>query len=387
MHRRHGVLVSGISSRGLLLTTAALMAFVASARADVTIQEKTVSSGLAGFGSGTSERTLVIAGDKCRTDDSYTYTGRFKTFAGGGKPRVSAQIVRLDRDLIWSLEMDKKQYTELTFAEMREMMDKGLAQAQAEMDKPENRDAKNKVDVDFKVDAKRTGKHEKVNGFEADEYVVTLTAIPKDKSTGESAGLYSMTMDQWMSTQVPGQSEIQAYYKRFAEKMGMDPQFQAMARGMMSQYRGGLKELAEKLKDMKGYPVRSTLTMQMGATLTPEQQAKMDKARAEQRKSQAEEKKKQDEKDEAEANGNAAGNLAHGNVGGALGGLLGHKFGKAAEKKAESSMASGAGNEGAPGGGLSVTTDVIRVTTGAAPASFDVPSDFKKVERKDREHK
>jgi len=127
MHRKLRFPASGLSSRAVLLAFL-VSAPATCARADVTIQEKTVTSGLGGFGSGTSERTRVVAGDKSRTDESFTYTGRFKTLAGS-KPRASAEIVRLDKELVWTLEPDKRQYGEMTFAQMREAMEKGRADA------------------------------------------------------------------------------------------------------------------------------------------------------------------------------------------------------------------------------------------------------------------
>lgn len=381
MHRSSRDGAAGLSSRGLLLAVTALIALAVPVRAAVTMQEKTVSTGLGGFGNGTTERTVVIAGDKSRTDGSATYTGRFKTLAGGGKPKASAEITRLDREVIWSLDPAKKSYTEMTFAEMREAFEKGMAEAQAELDKPENKHAKD-VEMTYTVDVKRTGKKETVNGFAAEEFLVTLTATPKDKSTDQPAGTYTMTMDQWMSTAVPGQAEMMAYYRRFAEKMGLDPQMQHMAGGMMSQYGDGLKKMAEKMKDMKGYPVRSTLTVQMGPALTPDQQAQTQQSQADAQKAKAEEKKKKDEQRNAQSNQDAAGSLTSGNVGGAIGGLLGRRLARSAEKKAAASTENGAGNSGAASGALTVTTDLVSCTTGATTASFDVPSDFKKVERR-----
>ena len=73
-----------------------------------------------------------------------------------------------------------------------------------------------------------------------------------------------------MSTAVPGQAEAQAYYRRMAEKLGMDPQVQRMAGAATAMYGDALKEAAAKMKDMKGYPVRSTLTITMGAVLSPD---------------------------------------------------------------------------------------------------------------------
>lgn len=372
MHRMQRVDAPGLSSRNVLLAVAVSLALAAPALADVTLKERTVSTGLAGFGNGTSERTWVIAGDKSRSDEQYTYTGRFKTLAGGGKPRNSAEIVRLDRDLMWSLDPAKKEYSELSFAEMREMM----AQAGAEAAGAER---KSDVEMTYKVDVQRTGKKEKINGFDAENYLVTVTATAKGAKSGDAAA-YTMKMDQWLSTQVPGQAEATAYFRKFAEKMGLDPQMRQMS-GLMAQYGDALKQAADKLKDLKGYPVRSTVTMLMGPEATPEQQAQMNKARAEAKQAQAEEKTKKEAKEDDQAKADAAGSLASGNVGGAIGGFLGRKLGKAAEKKAEASASSQGSGSGTPGG-LTITTDVLSVTTGAAAVSFDVPSDFKKVERK-----
>lgn len=381
MHRKQRESAPGFSSRNVLLTVVVSLALAAPALADVTLKEKTVSTGLAGFGNGTSERTFVIAGDKSRSDELYTYTGRFKTLAGGGKPRASAEIVRLDRDLMWDLDVPKKQYTELSFAELREQMARGMAEAEAEMGKPENKRAAEDVEMTYKVDVQRTGKKDKINGFDAENVIVTITATARDKKNADAAGSYTIKMDQWLSTQVPGQAETRAFYRRYAEKLGFDPQMQHQLAGIMAQYGDGLKQAAEKMKDLNGHPVRSTVTLELGGGLTPEQQAKLDKERAESKKARAEEKAKQEAKDDDDAKAEAAGSLAKGNLGGAFGGFLGKKLGKSAEKKVESGVASQESGS-ASSGGLTITTDVLSVTTGPAGVSFDVPSDFKKVERR-----
>ena len=179
---------------------------------------------------------------------------------------------------------------------------------------------------------------------------------------------------------MPGQVETAAYYRRWAEKMGMDPQIRTMASSLMAMHGDAVREIAAKMKDLKGVAVRSTMTMDMDAGLTPEQQAQMDKARADAAKANAQDKQKQAEKEDNEANASTAGSVAKGDVGGALGGFLSRRLGKAAEKKAEASMASGAGS--GSGSAFTVTTDVLSVTTGSAGASFDVPAGYKKVERK-----
>ena len=380
MHRMQRVDAPGLSSRNVLLAVAVSLALAAPALADVTLKERTVSTGLAGFGNGTSERTWVIAGDKSRSDEQFTYTGRFKTLAGGGKPRSSASIMRLDRDLMWSLDLQKKEYEELTFAQVREAMEKGMADARGGVDDSEGGRAKD-VEMTYRVDVQRTGKKDKVNGFDAENVIVTVTATPKDAQAGESAGSYALKMDQWLSTQVPGQAEVAAFYRRYAEKMGFDPQMQGQFAGLMRQYGDAVKQAADKLKDLKGYPVRSTVTMSLGAEPTPEQQARIEKSRAEAQAKRTEEKTKKEAKEDDEAKVQAGVSLSGGNVSGALGGFLGRKLGKTAGKKADAGASSQGSGSGTPGG-FTVVTDVLSISTGAAGVSFDVPSDFKKVERK-----
>lgn len=383
MHRWLAHRAPGGSSRTLLLAVAAACLLSAPAQADVTVQERTVSSGLGGFGNGTSTTTMVIAGDKSRSDEEYTYTGRMKTLVGG-KPRKSSTIVRLDRGVIWDLDHAKKEYSELTFAEMSRMMSEGMASMQAQMSDPQTRQAMQNIEMSYKVDVQRTGRKETVNGFAAEQVIVTLVATPKDKSQPGAPGMgaYTMKMDQWLSTAVPGQAEVTSYYRQWAEKMGLDPQMQRMGRAMAGPYAAGFKQMAEKLKDLKGVPVRSTVTVDMDATagMSPEQKAEMQKAQADAEASRASAKQKRDEQDKRETGSDAAASAATGDVGGALGGFLARKLGKAAENKVEKSVASPGGSGG--GSAFTSTTDMLSVSTGAGGASFELPAGYKKVERK-----
>ncbi len=383
MHRWLAHSAPGGSSRTLLLAVVAACLMSTPAAADVTVKERTVSSGLGGFGNGTSTTTMVIAGDKSRSDEEYIYTGRMKTLVGG-KPRQSSTIVRLDRGMILDVDHAKKEYSELTFAQMGQMMTQGMADMQSQMADPKARQAMQEVEMTYKLDVQRTGKKETVNSFAAEQVIVTMVATPKDKSQAGAPGMgsYTMKMDQWLSTTVPGQAEMSAYYRLWAEKMGLDPQLQRMGRAMAGPYAAGFKQMAEKLKDIKGTPVRSTVTIDIDAAagMTPAQKADMEKAMADAETSRATAKKKKDAQDEKDSDSDAASSVAKGDVGGALGGFLSKRLGKAAENKVEKSV----GTPRASGGSaaFSSTTDMLSVSTGAAAASFEVPAGYKKVERK-----
>ena len=183
MHRVPCGTASGRAPREWLPALLLALLLASTAAADVTIRETTVSEGLGGFGNGTTHRTMIVSGDVSRSEDEATYTGRFKTLAGGGKPRTSVSITRIDREVIWDLDPQKKTYTELTFAEMREMMAKGLARADEAGREADSKDA----EMTFTVDVRRTGAKQDVNGFPAEQVVVTCVGRPEGRRTRRTA--------------------------------------------------------------------------------------------------------------------------------------------------------------------------------------------------------
>ena len=397
MHRMPFIGASGRRSPREWLPAVTLALLLAStAGADVVVKEKTVSEGLGGFGNGTSNRTLVVTGDKSRSEDEFTYTGRFKTFAGGGKARTSVAITRIDKEVIWNLEPEKKQYTEMSFAQMREAMRAGLAKADEESRKaqaqaqPEAKDA----EMTFTVDVKRTGAKETINGFATEQVVVTCTGKPKNPEKG-GAGEIRMVMDQWLTKGAPGAAEMRAYYKRLADKLGIEAEMSginAMARRM---YGNGLKELGAKMKDLEGYPIRSTFTIegspegaaaQKQDAAAAQEKAKAERAKAKEAEATADRAEDvQDAKDIGSSAASGSGGLK-----GRLGGFLARKAARAAEKKAEEKaekQSEEMSSSGAAGGPLfKVVTEVTSISTSAAPAgSFDIPAGYKLQEQQKKD--
>jgi hypothetical protein len=389
MQRMPGFTASGRCSPCEWLPALILALLLASAAsADVVIKEKSVSEGLGGLGNGTSSRTLIVAGDKSRSEDEFTYTGRFKTFAGGGKPRTSVSITRIDREVIWNLEPEKKQYTELTFAQMRELMEQGLAGADQASKNAEAKDA----EMTFTVDVRRTGVKETVNGFPAEQVIITCVGKPKHPEKGAKAAETRLVMDQWLTKSAPGGQEQAEFARRFAEKLGLDLELSgvnAMARRM---YGNGMKELAAKMKGLGGVAVRSTFTIEgspemaevqeQAAASGREQQAQAKADRSGAKEAEASAEKREDAQQAAGLGTTVAAGDA-GGVAGKLGGFLARKATRATQKKAEDKVEKKTGEMSSPGmaaGGplMKVVTEVISITTSAAPAgSFDVPAGYK----------
>ena len=365
------------------VTIAVALALPCLAGADVVVKQKTVSEGLGGFGNATVEGSLVVSGDKSRSEDHVTYTGRFKTLVGK-KPSETVSITRLDKDLVWSLEPAQKEYSELTFAEMKAMMEKGSEEAQKATRAQDE-------GMTFTVDVKKTGVKQDVNGFACEQVVITCSGKPTDPKQAAEVQEIRMTMDQWLTQKAPGSTEMAAYHRKFAEKLGREVGMAPMADAARRMYGNGMKELATKLKDVEGFPIRSTFTIEN--VLSAENQAKLAEAHKEAESAQASaeqelakakaERAEQEKNEDAEDAKSAGASIAKGGFGGAVGGFLGKKANKAASKKAEAAAEARAkemSESGGPSAGgplFKSVTEVLSISTEAAPAgSFEIPAGY-----------
>jgi hypothetical protein len=364
-----------LSPRGWLPALTLALAVAAPAGADVLVKQSTTSQGLGGFGDGTSSSSQWIAGDRSRSEDEFTYTGRFKTLVGK-KPRQSVTILRLDKDVSWTLEPEKKQYRELTFAEMREAMEKGMADAEAAQVQAGDTAPKDQG-MKWTLDVKRTGARESIAGFPAEQVVVTCIGKPEKPEKGQENAELRLLLDQWLSTKVPGQAEMAEFYKRFAEDLGLDATLSRVSPIARRMYGNGMRELASKLKELDGYALRSSFSIAGPPTAepSPAQTAAADeKAAATQ------------EQPRNEAAGMGSDVAAGGSVAGAIGGLFGRKLAKKASDKtsesAEAKSKAKSPDKLADGVLFRMTTEVTSISAAPASAgSFEVPEGYKLVKR------
>jgi hypothetical protein len=154
--------------------------------------------------------------------------------------------------------------------------------------------------------------------------------------------------------------------------MGMDPSSSQdatqRAQALFSQYKGIWTEVASKMQNVKGYPVKSSFTLALGGA-----QCKDSKAQ-------------QGQSGQADDNSSSGGPAG---VAGALAGKLGGLFHKKKDDAdaAPAAQATPASTPVAiPAGDvalMTVTSQLVSVSTnGASPDAFVVPADFKKKEIK-----
>lgn len=344
--------------RRMLLTCAIAAAWPA-AQADITMEENMSVSGagLMKMANMSGRTTTTISGDRARTDSDLQFeSGMMRALARGAGQ--STEIVRLDQDKVYELNLKKKTYKETTFAERRALMQQAMEQSQKAQ--ASQQQATSGVDEsqcewsDPKAEVKKSGEKATIGGFAAERVTITATQACKDKKT-EQVCEFGLALDQWLAPDFEASAETLAYQRAYAEKLGLTASssrdFSERAQSMFGRYKGIWTEVAAKMKDMKGYPVKSSFGLGVGGAQCQSAQ-------------------------QTQASGGPAEPPS---LGGALGGALGGMFGK---KKEAAQPAPTAAPIALPDGMMSlmtVSTELVSVNRNAAsPQTFEVPGDFKK---------
>jgi len=153
--------------------------------------------------------------------------------------KSSTEIIDLDQETITRIDSDKKTYTVVTMAQMRQAIQdapKKLAQAQAQMkqqqasqpppsgaNQPPTEGQAPQIQVTYEVSVTDTGASKLVNGVMAKEQLLTLKAHVSDPnaqpSQGPSSITYSYISDVWSAPEPPEMKEIDDFFLRYAKKM------------------------------------------------------------------------------------------------------------------------------------------------------------------------
>jgi len=321
--------------------------------AQVTYETVTTSNGFHGQGAFTSTSKISLSGDAKRSDNSFQFTGSImKHFSPKG---INTEITRLDKQLFWKFNDKDKKYQELTFAQMKEMFEKRVSDSPWPAESTEQDKQGEKDDSEYEwqepvVAAKKLGDRQKINNFNCEHYLVTVTTVGKHKATGILDTLLFAT-DLWNSVNVgKAMLQITDFDKRLAEALGFSKaNNQGMAR-LLTMYREQLEDLQKELGKIEGFPIKTDMTLSMTkhAMKTNESQPTAEK---------------QEETSESSAPTD---------VKGALGGFLGKKAMKMAKPNSEKPK---------PTDKMEIfqaATEVRTIGVGALAADlFEVPAEYK----------
>lgn len=330
------------------------------AQADVTVEESMAvnGAGLMKMANMTGRTVTTISGRRARTDtDLHFESALVRTFARG--VGQTTQIVLLDEDKIFELNNKKKTYTETTFADLRAQMQESMQKMQ-ESQASQQQSASGVDDSQCewsepKAEVKKSGEKASIAGFQAERVTITATQACKNKESGEVCE-FGLALDQWMAPGYDASNETLAYHRAYAEKLGLttatSKDFAERAQTLFSRYKGIWNEVATKMRDVKGNPVKASFALGVGGPQCGSAQ-------------------------EAQQSNSSASQPS---LGGALGGAIGGLFNK---KKEQAEPPPPTTPPPAMVNGLmslmTVSTELISVNSSAAsPQAFTVPADYKK---------
>jgi hypothetical protein len=373
------------------------MTMFTAAQADVTIEEKMVveGAGVMAMANMSGTTTTSISGNRAKLDNNVTMNSKLVRMLARDMGPTS-EIIRLDQDKIYDVNIKKKSYTEISLADKRAEMTKALDQAKQAQEKqpaPTGMDESDCEWSDPKVEVKKTGQKATIAGFNSEQTTIVATQSCKDKKTGAVCDV-QIALDEWLAPGFDAGAEHQKFFMAYAEKMGFAGSgardVNQRAEQLFGRYKGIWQEVAGKMKNMKGYPVRTSFAMGFGGpqcksaegappTLPPAPSAgQLGTAAAEGAGQMA-----------GEAAANKAGQSGLGGVAGQLGGKIAgalfnrKKKGEEAAAEAEPAAQTAstapvmANNMIVP---LRVTSEMVSVKKDSLPAdTFEVPPGFKKV--------
>jgi hypothetical protein len=301
----------------------------------------------------------------------------------------SAQIIDLDKQTITSVDFEKKTYSEMTFAEFTQALEK-MSQ---KMNQAKDAD---KVDMSFHAAVKETGETRTIQGMNAKQVILSMEMQGTDKQSGQQGGMMVIS-NMWIAPQSAGYQEIANFHQRMGQKLAWTPGVSGMAMGR-SDIAKGFASLYKEAAKLEGMPVLQIITMR--PKLDPETEKQLMEAMAKQDPNAPKPAEPQGPtagQAATNAAGNAAGNAAAsaaagrmGRLGGIAGGLGGFGgFGRKKKQQEEQQQAPApqaeqqqqqAGTQ-ASASLIEMTTETSGFSTAALDSSkFDVPAGFKKIE-------
>ena len=276
-------------------------------------------------------------------------------------PRMSTmtndggQIVDLSEEKVYQVDIKKKNYRVVTFAQIRQQMEEAKAKAEKAMreEQAKQKDAppptttqkpEDVMEIDF--DVKKTGQTRSINGFNTNQVVVTVTVREKGKTLDQNGGLQIST-DMWMAPSIPAMKEIADFHMQYAQKLfgpmiaGASPQDMAAATALYPMLKPAMEKMNAEQGKVQGTSIMTTVKVE--AVKSAAQFAEEQKQRQDANKP---------------------------SVSGGVGGLLGGIARRAAANKVE-------GDPQPRAAIMTTTTELMKVATDVAAGDVAIPAGFK----------
>ena len=336
----------------VLFVVMLLFAAVQLVVAQVTFETSLTSNGFYGNGAYTSTTKTFIQGDTKRTETKFKFTGAImKHMSPKG---TDIEITRLDKKVFWKFNDKKKEYTEVSFEQMKQLMESGMSGAQQSPQGQDSGENQQAVESEYewqepKVEVKKIAGTLKINGFTCDQYLGTVTTIGRHKQTGVQDTMLFKS-DIFSSKSVMKDMQVaDDFEKRLADALGFSVDKNRSFAQLMSQYKDQTETLMNEMKKIEGHPIKTDMSFIVTTHAMKSRQGE-------------EEVETKDEGDQ----------IALDDIKGSLGGLFGKKLAKKAAEKVAKPKPEGAVEI------FQFASQVKKIKSGGVdPQKFEVPGKYK----------
>ena len=256
--------VAAFVSATLLTLTAGV------ADADVTMKEHLAveGQGIMAMANMSGTTTMSISGKRARTDNDLQMESRLvRMFARG--VGSNTEIVRLDEDKVFELNNAKRTYTESSLTERRAQMEKAMEQAKQQQEKqpaPTGMDESECEWSDPTAEVNRTGQKATIAGFAAEQVTLVTKQSCKNRKTGAVCDV-ALYLDEWVAPGFDAGEEVRSYQVAYAQQMGLmngGREVTERAEALFGRYKSAWAKVVDKMRDIKGYPVKTSFAMGFG---------------------------------------------------------------------------------------------------------------------------
>jgi len=259
----------------------------------------------------------------------------------------SGEIIDLDEEKVYQLDLRRKSYKVVTFAELRRQMEEAQARAAEAMkeeppDKPRQPDQP-QMEIDFSL--KESGQKKRISGYDCREVIATAVMRQKGKTLEQGGGMV-MTSNTWLAPEIPFLKEIADFDRRYAEKLYGSSMMGVAAAQQMAAALAMYPGIREMMGKMEAEKVNMTGT-EILTVATIESVKSAEQMQQEQQQNQEQGAPK--------------------SIGG-LGGLLGRKLAKKPEQSDQPANRAII---------MTITHELVKATPSASDADVSIPAGFK----------
>ncbi len=229
--------------------------------ADANVQEKTQLH-LGGAIGGIANAFGGKATHEGITSDTFVKGNRRARITEG-----SSEIVDLDAEKVYRLDLGRKTYTVETFDEIRKRFEEQKERAEKRSARQDNAEKPQGPEYEVDIDVKDTGQKQAINGYDTHEVVTTITVHEKGKPIEKSGGGI-FKADMWIGPRIKEMREIGDFERRYFAKLygkefgAADMQQMAMLIATNPMFAKAAKAFADKRSSFDGTPIRTILTFE-----------------------------------------------------------------------------------------------------------------------------